>query len=431
MRKLGILIRLGRLVRANVAGEKGAVATLVAVLFGGGVVLGMAAMSIDVGSVLWERRQVQNAADASAMALAQTCAESPTRCTATDPTTQSTLTALNNVNNYKDDAGGFNMDDYAAGLCGHALSSPANLTDCNGNAPNLSDCPPVPSGLDAAIPYVEVHTQTKQANGSSILPTWLIQTLTGQTQEEAGHTVKACARAAWGAAAPSSLNVFPIVMSYCDWAHDTGYTGAPNSATYPSGPDYSINANGYGTTSGAPNSWSAITEQKVFTKGNDSTCTTWNGHSAPGNFYSIADTDCSSNQVLGGWVQATTGNAAPCSGIGLFNGQVIFIPVFDCLQGGPTTITSTTDCLGKTGPNKATGSNTYYHIMGYAAFYVTGWYFSSTAQPSIKTLATPCSGGDRCLSGWFLRDLISEGDLLAPDPGGPPNLGLTVVKPIG
>ena len=105
--------------------------------------------------------------------------------------------------------------------------------------------------------------------------------------------------------------------------------------------------------------------------------------------------------------------------------------MFDCLQGGPITITSSTDCTGQTGANKATGTNTYYHIMGYAAFYVTGWYFSNTAQPSIKSGMPPCSGGDRCISGWFLKDIISEADFTTPAPGGPPNTGLTAVKSIG
>ncbi len=47
--------------------------------------------------------------------------------------------------------------------------------------------------------------------------------------------------------------------------------------------------------------------------------------------------------------------------------------------------------------------------MGYAALYLTGWYFSGTSQASIKSGSAPCSGGDRCISGWFLKDLVSAG----------------------
>ena len=55
--------------------ERGATTMLVALLFGGFVVTGLLAWSADAGQVFWERRQTQNAADAAAMALAQSCAK--------------------------------------------------------------------------------------------------------------------------------------------------------------------------------------------------------------------------------------------------------------------------------------------------------------------------------------------------------------------
>jgi hypothetical protein len=215
-------------------------------------------------------------------------------------------------------------------------------------------------------------------------------------------------------------------MSYCDWSNDTGYNGTPGSATYPPGPLDTITPYGYGVG----NPWTNITERVVYTKGNQGTCTTWNGHSAPGNFYSISAGGCTTSSSVGGWVAATTGNASPCSTMTTASGAsilgtVIYIPVFDCMTPAPTTITSGTDC------NSGSGSNTYYHIMGYAAFYITGWYFSNTTQSSIKSGSAPCNGGDRCMSWWFIKDLVSEGDITTVIPGGPPNLGLTTVKPAG
>jgi hypothetical protein len=220
-------------------------------------------------------------------------------------------------------------------------------------------------------------------------------------------------------------------MSYCDWQSQTGYNGTSGSATYPNGPDDSITPYGYGTTSTATNSWVPITEQVVYTKSNPTTCPTWNGHSAPGGFYSISSGGCSSNSVVGGWVQGTTGNSAPCSPMTTpsgqpLKGQVIYIPVFDCMTGSAsTTITSTTDC------NSGTGNNTFYHVAGYAAFYVTGWHFSSDQQDSIKSGGSPCTGGDRCISGWFLKDLVQAGSIQPPASGGTPNFGLNVIQPAG
>jgi hypothetical protein len=115
----------------------------------------------------------------------------------------------------------------------------------------------------------------------------------------------------------------------------------------------------------------------------------------------------------------TTPDGAP------LQGQVIYIPVFDCMTGGATTITAATDC------NSGNGSNTYYHVAGYAAFYVTGWKFSGNSLASIKSGSVPCSGGSRCISGWFLKDLVQSGDITPPAPGGVPNFGLTTVKPAG
>ena len=92
----------------------------------------------------------------------------------------------------------------------------------------------------------------------------------------------------------------------------------------------------------------------------------------------------------------------------------------------PVTITATTDC------NDGGGSNLYYHTAGYAAFYLTGWYFSSDLQRSIApSNLNPCNGGDRCMAGWFLKDLISEADLATLSAGSPPGFGLTTVQQAG
>src|SRR6266704_615800 len=54
--------------------DRGAVGVLVAILMGGGVLLGMGAVVVDVGQLYSERAQLQNGADAGALAVAKTCA---------------------------------------------------------------------------------------------------------------------------------------------------------------------------------------------------------------------------------------------------------------------------------------------------------------------------------------------------------------------
>jgi Flp pilus assembly protein TadG len=400
------------------APERGATSVIVIILLVPAL-FGAAALSIDVGNLMWERRQLQNGSDAAVVLAAQTCAQTPSQCP-TGPTPALTsvagANAADNASTITSVCGNAAAQAVASGLalCASAGASPPTQ-------PGIIDCAVVPGLPGRSLPYLELRTETRTAMSGNAITSAIASIVSGSS---VNTTVRSCSRAAWGPAAPSSLAVFPIVMSYCDWAQDTGYTGTPGSATYPPGPVDSITPYGYG----AANPWSAITERIVYTKGNETTCTTWNGHSAPGGFYSISSGGCSINSVVGGWVDATTGGSIPCPSIASFLGKVIYIPVFDCLRGdNTTTITATTNC------NDGGGTKTYYHVMGYAAFYLTGWNFSGSngSQVSIKSGTAPCANGDRCMSGWFLKDLVSEADITAQTPGGPPNLGLTTVKAAG
>src|SRR4029450_2782815 len=61
--------------------DAGAVAVIVSVLVGTGVILGTLALSVDIGAIMSERRELQNGADASSRALAQLCAKKDPACT--------------------------------------------------------------------------------------------------------------------------------------------------------------------------------------------------------------------------------------------------------------------------------------------------------------------------------------------------------------
>jgi hypothetical protein len=427
----------GLFIQRGIEAERGAVATIVAVFFGGLVVAGMLALTVDVGNIMWERRQLQNGADAGVLSLAVTCANDPAKCNPNNTPTGLGGASIEPLisKNAADGVSGLQTSTASTvnGQCGRATgniamptcaSAGATVAQADASLKNLGHCPPVPGWLsaNAAIPYVETYTISKQTSGSTVLPGYFSKMLTGT---QGGTVVSACSRAAWGPVAPTSLNVFPIVMSYCDWAEQTGYkSGVPS--TYPPGPDYSVDpVDGYVN-------WPATPEQKIYTKGNPTACSTWNGHSAPGGFYAINDgNSCTSNVAVNGWIEGDPGNDNPCKGMSVDGksllGKVVHIPVYDCSYGKnpPSTITSSTDC------ESGKGSNNNYHIAGYAAFYVTGWHLSGDSQKSIRSNSFPCGGGDRCISGWFIKDLLSEGDIVAPNPSGPPNFGLNVVKAAG
>src|SRR5207244_1578958 len=64
----------------SAAPERGAVAALVAVIFGAGVLMASGAIVVDVGQAYSERGQLQNGADSASLAVARGCARGTTYC---------------------------------------------------------------------------------------------------------------------------------------------------------------------------------------------------------------------------------------------------------------------------------------------------------------------------------------------------------------
>lgn len=422
--------------------ERGAVATIFAALMATGVIFGFVALSVDVGNLMSERRQVQNGATATAMALAIKCAGSALECAPGNGTLRSTLDGLNNGNA---------LDGQAQFNPGLYPGSPGQATGwCIGNAPagaslppcvqpddatalaDLAQCPPLPPWVSSqSLPYVETHTLTKSASGN-VLPSVVSRALLGVPD----RGVPACGRAAWGTAAPTSQTVLNVVISECDWSKQTGYTGTPGSATYPDGPVYQAGAIGYNAVPSnpgyGPGTW-PTKENAIYSKGNPTTCDTSSpGGTAPGGFATLTTTTgCQSTLTLGPdkrlWAQGEPGAAIPCSDTQLNTllGTVVYLPIFDCMTDAPVTVSASTDC------RSGNGSHNYYRISGFSAFYVSGWFLASSAHASIRPPgAMPCSSGARCVSGWFLADMVQDVPL-SPPPSGTPSYGLLAVKSAG
>jgi hypothetical protein len=165
-------------------GESGAVLIFVAISLV--VLLGSVAMSVDFGRMYSERRELQNGADAAALAVAQDC---------------------------------------AAGDCGGAYS-PYPIAEEYADA-NASDGLAWVNDidLDLAAQTVTVHTATEDPGGDHFFDMMFAQ-IVGYD----GLTVNAQATVAWGA--PRGGSVFPIIFSICEWQHfkeELGYLH-PSSA---------------------------------------------------------------------------------------------------------------------------------------------------------------------------------------------------------
>jgi Flp pilus assembly protein TadG len=84
-----------RLIHSKDGSDGGAVAVVVAVAML--ALLGAAALAVDVGSLYSERAQLQNGADAAAIAIAQACATNATSATCTAPTAKAQSLANGNT----------------------------------------------------------------------------------------------------------------------------------------------------------------------------------------------------------------------------------------------------------------------------------------------------------------------------------------------
>ncbi|MFG1608918.1 pilus assembly protein TadG-related protein [Actinoplanes sp. NPDC049265] len=207
--------------------DDGAVAVLVAILLGGGVLLGTGALVIDIGLIAHEREQLQGGADAAAWVVADSCVRTPATCAGQQPLAQR-------------QADGNARDGRSA----------ASLTVCTagcGSAPRgrTQPCPALPPDLTA--PFAEVRTETRDADGGTLLP----PVLAGARN---GTTVASCAQVAWGA--PATGTVLALGIAQCAWADATR-----NGTAYPS-PSGSFAAGGTRPTSCGdpiPSGWQATT----------------------------------------------------------------------------------------------------------------------------------------------------------------------------
>lgn len=398
-------------------------ATLFAVLLASGVVMGMLALSVDVGSILLERRQLQNGADATSLALAQACATNAAECDDT-PAEQASLEGLAGLNAGRDGlAQLLSRADAPNGMCGRGVASLPTCLSSTTAAPitDLAECPPLPDwltgGTGAGVPYVETYTLTKTAAAdSTILPKYFSRALSGGG---ADASVSACARAAWGS--PTSTGAtLPLVIGYCDWAKKTEIDGVAGRKYAPP-PPYSqapgdastalpaeIAAGGYATGIFAHDS-------------GDHKCETGPGKYYPGGFGWVEPTGpCTVTFADAGNVPGATGASTPGScedsdAIADYVGTQVYIPIAASASGK--------------------GSHGSFGLSGIASFYLAGYEEVPAAKPkSYAAFKQPtgvctgkCNGSVTYLWGWFTSGLLPAGTPI----GTSPSRGTNVITPAG
>ncbi|GAB1692168.1 pilus assembly protein TadG-related protein [Krasilnikovia sp. M28-CT-15] len=353
--------------------DDGAIAATVAVVLGVGVLLGVAAVVVDVGRLYAEREQLQSGADAAAWAVGEVCAVTPAQCAA------QTGTAGRYANS-------------------NAADGAAKVTAICGTGSGLGPCPATATNRTACLGtapqdarYAEVRVETRLADGSTVLPSVFARALAGG---EPGTTVGGCARVAWGP--PRVAQGFAVTFSLCEWDNLTGGGATLWSAT------------------GVPPASAERVVHLHDSQGNPVCPAGPSGWDQPGGFGWLDDPTASCTAIVqaDGTFDGDTGNSAshPCKDALQAARQtrsMVLIPVYDNVRGQ--------------------GANTEYHLVGFAPFVLTGYLLSGFAAPSWLTNMHKCGGQERCLYGYFVRGLVQA---TGSEIGGP-DLGAAVVNLVG
>jgi Flp pilus assembly protein TadG len=397
--------------------EEGATLVFVAVVLV--ALLALTAFAVDFGRMWEERRQLQNGADAAALAIAEDCV--------------------------RDLCDGL-YDEYAV----------ADLYADDNARDGFAEAWMVELDLDAQT--VTVHNRTEDPGGDNHFD-MLFAGVVGFD----GFTVGAQATVAWGGLA-SEVATIPIIISDCEFTRPHGYGGAggvfdeagnllstphlfdepgpshlPHQAPFPlwwsNGPSPTLE---YPDTfwdlneDGTPDAYPQPTVLTFHDGGTTEDCNAQAGQDAdgdgklPGGFgwLDVGGAGPCEAVIVSGWVDGDPG-ASPSSGCdsemlsALLFTDGVNIPYFN-------------DVAGVQG----TGASGEFEVAGYGGFYVVGYNFGGQFVDYRPPLTSdPCRPGgvrprgwttgndDRCLVGYFIEKVETTGDI-----GDDDGRGITVIK---
>ncbi|MFI6101315.1 TadE/TadG family type IV pilus assembly protein [Lentzea sp. NPDC051213] len=353
--------------------DRGALGVLIGILLGFGVLLGMGAIVIDVGIMYQERAELQNGADAGALAVARGCAAGASTC------------MVNKANyfanhNAKD---GVSTVDQVCGFDGNGV-----LSSCGASTGAMVDCPAKPA---SGIKYVDVHTSTQTAGGDTLLPPAFARTLAGNGSYE-GTRVAACARATWGP--PKTATTMALTISWCEWNQATS-SGTTFGPVPPTTPPVSVHR-----------------VLKLHTTGGTTCPSGPSGSDGPGMFGWVDDTnsDCSveiSNNTYSANTGASSDKDCKAALASAFTSrQAVYLPIYTKVTG--------------------TGTGGTYTLAGFAGFVVTGYWLPGASQKDWLTGKNECKGSDKCVAGYFVQGLMPNTGTI-----GGPDLGARIVQLTG
>lgn len=323
--------------------EDGATAVVVALLTL--VLFGFGAIAVDAGQLYQERRELQNGADAAAMAAAHDCAKDVISCSITGLELNDTVDEYANAN--------ANDDESSAEIV------ELNLTDS----------------------YITVETETL-SGGNGFLTHWFAWAVDHPTS-----TVRARATAKWDRV-PGTLEIFPLAFCL-----DTFNTLTADGTVYGDDSLYP----GYHVFYKTPSQpIECPTSDDVYEGGFG-----WLDLEDP--YYELDPATCELTIDAEDWIPGVTGEGARAADPwpqcyekladkivemdANPNAAPLLVPIFDGWRGS--------------------GANGEFHIAGFGAFRPTGFNFGGTTyHPDNMACVTPAN---RCVRGWFTDFVTSGG----------------------
>lgn len=232
--------------------------------------------------------------------------------------------------------------DCAAGDCGTYNATAQKYVTDNSTAPGATGSV-LTSGLDPSTGQVRVQADATTDH-------WFAPVLgINQTSQ----SVQAAAK--WGAPVGGRA-ILPLTFSLCEWSQ-----------------------------------FSPSVTQQIVVYNYDSDkarlCKDKTGKNAPGGFGWLEPDStgvCTLTSKLDDWLSTESGKSASCKIETSLHGVTVLLPIFDKTNG-------------------LTGTNVKYHVVGYAAFTITGYRFPG------KEWNKPCSSPDTCISGYF-KEFVASSD---------------------
>ncbi|MGY1712394.1 pilus assembly protein TadG-related protein [Geodermatophilus sp. SYSU D00758] len=253
--------------------------------------------------------------------------------------------------------------DCARGACGDMQATAQSLVDAN---------------IEAAIaepPVLVGHPSRVTVTGSSPEQHWFAPVIGHDSTQ-----ISATATVAWGAPGAGTA-VLPLTFSWCEFVQQTG-GGLPSTE---------------------------VPRTIYFTKTSNTVgCTGPSENIVPGGF-AYLDTppdECEAASARNERSYSSTGNTPPsvCTPAYLNSwvGHTVLLPLFD--------------------DSGDQGTSAWYRVFGYAAFHITGFHFGGQFSTDFK----PCTGNQRCVSGYFTR-FVELDDAFTADPDAP-QLGASILR---